>query len=144
MLTLLLVGALSGASGETTTTMQSAPRFTTVELFVDPRGNALGAYQIEFLADPARVTLVGIEGGEHPAYRQPPYYDPRALSGHRVILAALSTATELPSARTRVATLHLRVTGGDGEPTYQAKLEVAGDRNGRPIAADVTVGEGAK
>ena len=141
----LMLSALAGAQERTTTTpTSSAARFTSVELFVDPHGDALGAYQVEFVADPARVTLVGIEGGEHPAYAQPPYYDPKALSGNRVILAALSTASDLPAARTRVATLHLRVAAGHDQPTYQAKLEVAGNREGKPIAADVTVGQGAK
>jgi len=141
---LAVLGALLSSQDAPTTTTPSTTHFTTVDLFVDPHGNALAAYQLEFVADPARVTLVGIEGGEHPAYHQPPYYDPKALSGNRVILAALSTASDPPSARTRVATLHLRVSGGRDEPTYQAKLEVAGNREGKPIAADVTVGQGAK
>ena len=141
---LAVLGALLSSQDAPTTTTPSTTHFTTVDLFVDPHGNALAAYQLEFVADPARVTLVGIEGGEHPAYHQPPYYDPKALSGNRVILAALSTASELPNARTRVATLHLRVSGGSDEPKYQAKLEVAGNREGKPIAADVTVGQGAK
>jgi hypothetical protein len=130
------------------TTRSDAPdqpaRFTTVDLFVDPRGQRLAAYQLEFVADPARVTLVGVEGGAHPAFTEPPYYDPAALSGNRVILAALNTGTDLPHERTRVATLHLRVVAGEGEPTYQAKLEVAGNPEGNPIPADVAVGQGAK
>ena len=145
LVAIFLAVQLRAHDAPTTTNEPAArARFTSVDLFVDPRGQPLAAYQLEFLADPARVTLVGIEGGEHRAYQQPPYYDPKALSGHRVILAALSTATDLPVARTRVATLHLRVTGGNDEPTYQAILEVAGNREGKPIAADVTVGQGAK
>jgi hypothetical protein len=145
LVAMLLAIQLRAHDAPTTTTEPAArARFTSVDLFIDPHGQPLAAYQLEFLADPARVTLVGIEGGEHPAYQQPPYYDPKALSGHRVILAALSTATELPATRTRVATLHLRVTGGDAEPTYQAKIEVAGNREGKPIAADVTVGQGVE
>ena len=141
---LALLGALLSVQEAPTTVVNPRTRFTTIEVFVDPHDQPLAAYQLEFIADPARVTLVGIEGGEHPAYAQPPYYDPKALSGNRVILAALSTATDLPRSRTRVATLHLRVTGGDTEPTYEAKLEVAGNPQGKPIAADVTVGQGAK
>ena len=141
---LSLLAAMLGAQDAPTTTVTPPTRFTTVDLFVDPHGTAMAAYQLEFVADPARVTLVGVEGGEHGAYAQPPYYDPKALSGNRVILAALSTASDLPTTRTRVATLHLRVTGGAVDPTYQAKLEVAGNREGKPIAADVTVGQGAK
>ena len=139
----ILVLALVFAQDVSAPVTQPAARFTTVDLFLDPQGQPVAAYQVEFVADPARVTLVGVEGGEHPAFRQPPYYDPAALSGNRVILAALNTGTDLPAARTRVATLHLRVEG-EGEPTYEAKLEVAGNREGKPVAADVTVGQGAK
>lgn len=117
-------------------------RFTNVDLVVDPHGNPLAAYQLEFTADPSRVTLVGIEGGQHAAFNQPPYYDPKALSGSRVILAALNTGTDLPKDKTRVARLHLRVTGA-GQPVFSAKMIVAASSNDKTIPADVSVTEGA-
>jgi len=146
---LVLVARLSMNSATRATTQQPDPpsdagRFGTVELFVDPRGQSLAAYQVEFVADPQRVTLVGVEGGEHPAFKEPPYYDPKALAGNRVILAALSTGADLPSARTRVATLHVRITGRrDDAPDWSAKLEAAGNPQGQAIPADVSVSAGA-
>lgn len=123
-------------------TSQDAVRFSSVELVIDPHGQPLAAYQLEFVADPKRVTLVGIEGGEHPAFANPPYYDPKALSQSRVVLAGLNTGSDLPRARTRVATLHLQVVGAD-EPNYSAKIQVAGSPAGHPIAADVSISRGA-
>ena len=113
-------------------------RFANVDILVDPHGTSLAAYQLEFVADPKRVTLVGIEGGEHAAFVQPPYYDPKALAGNRVILAALNTGKDLPSGKTRVARLHLRIIGNDA-PALSAKLVVAASSNDKTIPADVSV-----
>lgn len=113
-------------------------RFTNVDVMVDPRGSALAAYQVEFVADANRVTLVGIEGGEHAAFSKPPYYDPKAMAGNRVILAALNTGRDLPMTKTRVARLHLRIVG-EGMPSLSAKLIVAASSNDRTIPADVSV-----
>jgi hypothetical protein len=121
---------------------EPAPRFTSVDIFLDPHGSPLAAYQLEFLADPARVTLVGIEGGAHSAFKDPPYYDAKALSGNRVILAALNTAADVPKDKTRVARLHLRIVGTD-RPTMTSKLIVAASSSEQKIQADVTVSEGA-
>lgn len=117
-----------------------SPRFEAVDVFVDPLGKPLAAYQVEFVAGPT-VTLVGIEGGEHLAYKNPPYYDPAALAGNRVILAALSTAEELPAHRARVARLHVRVTG-EVSPVMSAKLIVAAGTDEQTIHARVEVVQG--
>src|SRR4029079_17236793 len=82
-------------------------RFTTVDIRIDPAGKPLAAYQVEFIADASRVKLVGIEGGDHPAFTQPPYHDPPALSRNRVIVAAFNAGKDLPTAPFRAARLHL-------------------------------------
>jgi hypothetical protein len=140
----LLLVLVSFTSAQTRSTAPvAAYRFTNVDVMVDPRGAALAAYQLEFVADPARVTLVGIEGGQHIAFKQPPYYDPKALKeGNRVILAALNAGDDLPKDKTRVARLHLRITG-DSRPEMSARLIVAASSNEKTIPADVTVTEGA-
>ena len=89
------------------------------------------------------VTLVGIEGGEHAAYREPPYYDPKALSGGRVIVGAFNTGTDLPRGRTRVARLMVRVRG-DVAPVYAATVQAAAGADARSIAAKVSVSERAE
>jgi hypothetical protein len=108
---------------------------------------------VEFVAKAAgggKVTLVGIEGGEHAVFAKPAYYDPAALApdgGGRVILAAYSTGKDLPTGRTRVARLHVMVEGagggeGAGGAEYSVKLKVAADGEGRAIdGASATAAE---
>jgi hypothetical protein len=130
-LILLFILNVSTAAAQST---QPAVRFEAVDVFVDPQGQPLGAYQIEFKATTGDVKLVGVEGGASEAYRKAPYYDPKALQQSRIILAAFSTDSSLPIVRTRVARLHLQVTG-DAKPEYELKLMVAGDKDAKPIDA---------
>ena len=57
----------------------TAPRFGHVDVFIDSAAEPLAAYHCEITATAGDVTLVGIEGGEHAAFKEPPYYDPKAL-----------------------------------------------------------------
>jgi hypothetical protein len=140
--TLLLVLVSFASAQIRSDTSKPAVRFSTVDVLIDPHGLDLAAYQLEFLADPNRVTLVGIEGGQHPAFKAPPYYDPKALAGNRVILAALNAGTDLPKSNTRVARLHLQISG-DAKPNLSAKLLVAASSNEKVIQAEVSTLEGA-
>ncbi len=122
-------------------------RFTSFDIFIDPASAPLGAYQVDLRAVEGTIKLVGVEGGEHAAYAAPPYYDPAALhadageggDGH-IILAAFSTAPadQLPAARTRVARLHVQITG-DAAPRFEARLTAAATANGEEITAKATV-----
>src|SRR5262249_44019746 len=140
---LLALISLALAQPTSSRAPSTAARFTTADVFIDPHGAPLAAYQVEILGDPSRVTLVGIEGGEHAAFKIPPYYDPKAMSGNRVILAALNAGTDLPRGKTRVARLHLRILGTD-TPAITSKLIVAASPNEQAIKADVNISaEGA-
>jgi hypothetical protein len=118
--------------------------FEAVDLFIDPKNQPLAAYQVEFVADASRVKLVGVEGGEHAAFREPPYYDPAALNHNRVIVAAFSTSDGLPQSLTRVARLHVQVSGDAPPPQWSAKLIVASSDKSASIPATVSVSNGAK
>lgn len=64
------------------------------------------------------------------------------MQQERVILAGFNTAAaaELPRGRTRVATLHLHITGST--PTdFAVKVTAAAGPDGRRIAVDATVQE---
>jgi hypothetical protein len=108
--------------------------FTFVDVFIDPHGKPLAAYQLALRATSGDVKLVGPEGGEHKAFAHPPYYDPKALLNDRVVIAAFNTgaAGALPSGRTRVARLRVRV--GDVRPVYAVRLHVAASADAKPIA----------
>lgn len=122
-----------------------AVHFRTVDIFVDAHGRSLAAYQIEFRAKSGNVKIVGIEGGESPVFKQPPYYDPKAMQQERVIIAAFSTEaeTKLSRSKTRVASIQVQITG-EQPPDYVVTLTVAADGDGKKIRAEVTVAERKK
>jgi len=142
---LLLLASAGGASSNAPPSAASSSaaddvRFAALNVYLDPHGTPLAAYQAQVTTNSNDVTLVGIEGGEHPAFAQPPYYDKRAILSRRLIFAAYSTASTLPSSKTRVATLMVRISGKQ-EPKWNALLMVAGSVEGKSIDASVTVAE---
>src|SRR6185503_6777104 len=66
----------------------TAIRFNALDIFVDSGTRPLAAYQLTFTATTGDVKIVSIEGGEHPAFKEPPNYDPQAIQQERAILAA--------------------------------------------------------
>ena len=87
-------------------------RFESAEIFVDSGGEALAAYQVEIRYDRQRVKIIGLEGGETRAFREPPFYDPKGMAGGRIIVAAFTTDdSKAPERKSRVARLHLQVIG---------------------------------
>lgn len=80
----------------------------------------------------------GVEGGDHPAFKAPPYYDPRALTQDRIIIAAFGTAENLPTGKTRVARIHVRISG-EPRPDFGVQLIVAADQAGDRIRTSTTV-----
>jgi hypothetical protein len=118
------------------------PRFAFLDVYVDAGDASVAAYQLELVATAGDVTIVGIEGGEHAAFVEPPYYDPAALKeSERVIIGAFDTGDDLPHGRTRVARVHVRIAGP--APEYELSLTVAADADGAEIDADATLVEGS-
>lgn len=115
-------------------------RFAAYDVLID--GDApLAAYQVEVWSRTGNVAIVGIEGGADAAFADPPYYDPQAMRHDRVILAAFSTkpAAQLPPAgSTRVATIHVQITG-DADPRFDTKLTAAATTDGAPLRATVNL-----
>ncbi len=132
-----------GADPEPRPAIATKPSFSFVDVFVDSHGKPLAAYQFELRASGADVKLVGIEGGEHAAFAKPPYYDPKALLTERIVIAAYNTGADLPSGKTRVARLMVRV--GEGKPKYDVTLQVASSSDAKPLGggATVSISEGA-
>ena len=132
----------AAADLSTDVTPDAAPmRFVPVHIFIDSGDAPLAAYQFELKVVTGDARIVGVEGGDHPAFAQPPYYDPAALSQSRIIIAALDTGADLPAGQTRVATLHMAVSG-DTDPTYELHLTAAVTTDGRDIEAAGWVAEG--
>jgi len=111
-------------------------RFMPLDIYVDSGDTPLAAYQIE-IEDTSQVSaIVGIEGGEHHAFKEPPYYDSAAIDNHHVILASFSLNSSLPTGKTRVATIHLLVHDRDG-PDFILRHCITADPDGRSFTADV-------
>ena len=120
-------------------------RFEPVHVYVDSGDVPLAAYQVAIRASTGHVKIVGIEGGEHAAYAEPPYYDAKAMQRDEVILADFSLAAHehLPRGRTRIATIHVLINGED-DPHFEATLVVAATTDGAEIDALVEIERGAE
>ena len=116
---------------------QNGARFEAWDVFVDSGAQALGAYQFEWLVRGGGARIVGVEGGEHAAFATAPYYDPAALQGGRIVIAAFSTSKDLPHGRTRVARVHLLVDTGS-KPEFAVQLQACADGDGATLQAEVT------
>jgi hypothetical protein len=139
---ILLVITSTGLAGQQAATNDTAVRFCAVDVYVDSGSTPLAAYQLEFSVAGGAAKIVGIEGGELPAFAEPPYYDPKAMQNDKVIIAAfsLAPASQLPKGKTRVATIHLR-TASAVKLQYEFKLQVAANSDGNRIPAEITVQE---
>lgn len=93
--------------------LRSAPqgRFESVDIWLDSGASPLAAYQLEVTFSSRAIKLVGVEGGDAPAFRDPPHFDPRALQRDRVVLAAFSLRPplQLPVGSARIARLQVFV-----------------------------------
>ena len=125
--TLLLAASARGSA---------AQRYQPVDVYIDSGERPLAAYQVEVTVE-GEAMIVGVEGGDVPAFAAPPHYDPRALAGGRIIIADLDVGDDLPHGRTRVATLHMREAGAP--PQYRATVQAAGGADGQPIPVTVTL-----
>ena len=115
-----------------------AVRFEAIDVFVDSGNQPLAAYQVELASKTPGVEIVGIEGGEHAAFAEPPYYDAKAMHNNRVIIAAFTTGENLPAGRCRVARIHVQLQG-PGVKEYETKLSVSATTNGKRVPAELSI-----
>ncbi len=111
-------------------------RFSTIDIVVDSGDVPLAAWQVYLHATRGTARIVGIEGGEHRAFADPPLYDERAMLRDEVRLAAYSTneANALPRGVSRVVTVHVQVSD---DVEWQVELEAAATQGARSIDARV-------
>ncbi|MEJ2704949.1 MAG: hypothetical protein P8Z79_21130 [Sedimentisphaerales bacterium] len=116
-------------------------RFAPLHIYIDSGSRSLAAYQFELKTTAGQIKIVGVEGGEDKAFKEAPYYDPAALTRNRIIIGAFNTGSDLPTGRTRIATIHLQIIG-ETKPEYELKLTVAADANGKEIPAEISYEQG--
>ena len=137
----IIVPVLAQQSEQDITTVQPSVRFAPLHIYLDSGSRPLAAFQFELKAAAGQIKIVGVEGGQHKAFKEAPYYDPAALANDRIIIAAFNTGRELPQGRTRIATIHLQIIG-DAEPDYELKLTVAADADAKEIPAKISFEKG--
>ena len=139
ILLVLVFGLAAELPAQQSADEEGRARFCAVDIFIDSGSTPLAAYQVRFAITNGAAKIVGIEGGEHPAFRQPPFYDPKAIQNEVAIIASFNTspAAQLPSGKTRVATIHFRTTGSRS-PQFELKLQTAANAQGTKIRCDVS------
>lgn len=137
----LMLALLYARVVQAATRIDPKVRFAPLHIYLDSGNRTLAAYQFELKAAAGQIKIVGVEGGRHKAFKEAPYYDPAALANDRIIIAAFNTGSELPTGRTRIATIHLQIIG-EAEPDYELKLTVAADANAKEIPAKITFEKG--
>ena len=137
----LIVPVLARQSDADYAVNQPKVRFAPLHIYLDSGNKPLAAYQFELKAAAGQIKIVGVEGGQHKAFEEAPYYDRAALTNDRIIIAAFNTGSELPKERTRIATIHLQIIG-DAEPDYELKLTVAADADANEIPAKISFEKG--
>lgn len=138
----IIVPVLAQQSEQDITTVQPKVRFAPLHIYLDSGSRPLAAFQFELKAPAGQIKIVGVEGGQHAAFKEAPYYDKAALyKSNRIIIAAFNTGRELPKGRTRIATIHLQIIG-DAEPDYELKLTVAADADAKEIPAKISFEKG--
>ena len=138
----IIVPVLAQQSEQDITTVQPSVRFAPLHIYLDSGSRPLAAFQFELKAAAGQIKIVGVEGGQHAAFKEAPYYDKAALyKSNRIIIAAFNTGRELPKGRTRIATIHLQIIG-DAEPDYELKLTVAADADAKEIPAKISFEKG--
>ena len=139
---ILLIGVLlaGGAFAQDSGNNREKVSFRAVDVFVKSKGQPLAAYQVQVAFLGLKTKISGIEGGDHPAFKNPPLYDPKAMQKEQVIIAAYNTGTreELPKGKVRVATIHLYISGSK-PPELTFKLVAAGTVDGEKITPTVAV-----
>ncbi len=137
---LVCVGAVGAALSAWPQAADTDIRFAALEIFLET-AEPLAAWQFELRESSGRMRVVGVENGESDVFGDAPYYDLEAVSGgtaDRIIVAdySLNAADELPTGRSRVATIHVRLQGA-AVPDYVLNLVTAGGASGEPIQASI-------
>ena len=118
-------------------------RLASYDVFVDSGAAPLAAWQVEVVDEAHVAQLAGVEGGEHLAFAEPPFYDPRAMLTDRVVLAAFRTDGALPAGRVLVARLQFQIRSGQIEgvhtPRFTVRLIAAATSNASSIAAQASL-----
>jgi hypothetical protein len=114
--------------------------FAVYDLYIDSGENALAAYQVKIQDKNAAIKVISVEGGTHPAFREPPFFDPKAIQKNVIKLAAfrLEPTEKLPQGKTHVASLHVALETG-AQPNLVVVVEAAAGPSGRKLRVEASI-----
>ncbi len=117
-------------------------RFAAVDIFLES-AEPVAAWQFELADRRGTMKVVGVEQGESAAFERVPYYDREAVDrgqADRIIVAdySLADATELPRGRSRIATIHLMLSG-DTDADFNLQLVTATTYDGEVMDARISL-----
>ena len=117
-------------------------RFAAVDVFLDS-DEPIAAWQFELTDRSGTMKVVGVEQGESAAFERVPYYDREAVrrgQADRIIVAdySLADADELPSGKSRIATIHLMLSG-DSDADFNLQLVTATTYDGEVMDARISL-----
>jgi hypothetical protein len=89
------------------------------------------------------MKVVGVEQGESPAFERVPYYDREAVrrgAADRIIVAdySLADADKLPRGKSRIATIHLMLSG-ESDADFNLQLVTATTYDGEAMDARISL-----
>ena len=137
--TLIISACLCFASGALA---ENDLQFAAVEIYLNT-SEPVAAWQFELSDRSGTMKVVGVEGGESEAYRRAPYYDREAVrlgAADHVVVAdySLADVDDLPSGRTRIATIHLMLDSEDDQD-IELTLITATTHDGQVINASISL-----
>ncbi|MEM7314591.1 MAG: hypothetical protein AAF497_15705 [Planctomycetota bacterium] len=109
-------------------------RFAAFDLIAEV-ASPLAAYQVELISNSDDCQIVGVEGGDHAAFAEPPFYDSAALNNSRIAIAAYSTDSDLPNGQVRLARIHIQCLSGH-EPEFEIRPIVVAAPDGASLPAE--------
>lgn len=116
-------------------------RFAAIDVYLHT-SEPVAAWQFELSDRQGTMKIVGVENGESAAYLRAPYYDREAVrlgEADRIVIADYSLAEieNLPTGRTRIATVHLLL--GADDAGLEADLITATTHDGQVIDASISL-----
>lgn len=133
VLALLLLSLITFAQAPTS-------EFAVFDIYLDSGAEPVAAYQLKISDERAAVKILSVEGGEHSAFSDPPKFDAKAIQRDVIKIAAFSLngRAQLPTGRTRIASLHVEI-GPGLTPEWIATVQAAAGPGGAKISTQVTL-----
>ncbi len=107
-----------------------------VEIWIDTRERALGAYTLTLHYDPQFLHVQDVGTGDLSKFPDLPRANPATYSSGATTIAGFQTAGLSPTGRTRIATIFF-TSAGPGVSPLRATLDTLVDPEGNPIPGDV-------